>query len=171
MICDPTAIWNYAYKELEDIEIGYNVSVLAYSEIIVYRRSKRSSVPGKLVLKDNATISFGVNIRAAGGRIEIGKNSAIAQNCVLVAANHTIASGVNFIDAVWDEVRTDVIVGDNVWVGANCTLLPGSRIGDNVVIAAGSVVRGTVPSDEIWGGSPARLLRRLSAPTAGLPEV
>lgn len=162
MTCDPTAIWNYAYADLADIEIGRNVSVLAYSEIIVYRRSPRSHVPGKLVLGDHAAISFGVNIRAAGGRIEIGAHSAIAQNCVLVAANHTMTNLGNFIDAPWDETRTDVIVGRNVWVGANCTLLPGCRIGDNVIIAAGSVVRGIVPSDEIWGGSPARKLRSLA---------
>lgn len=168
MICDPTAIWNYAYSEIGDIEIGTNVSVLAYSEIIVYRQSRRSRVPGKLVLKDNAAISFGANIRAAGGRIEIGAHSAIAQNCVLVAANHMMGAGVNFIDTAWDEERTGVILGDNVWVGANCTLLPGCRIGDNVIIAAGSVVRGTVPGGEIWGGIPARFLRRLS-PVADRP--
>lgn len=165
MICDPTAIWNYAYADLGDIEIGRNVSVLAYSEIIVYRRSPRSRVPGKLVLGDNATISFGVNIRAAGGRIEIGAHSAIAQNCVLVAANHTMTHVGNFIDTPWDEVRTGVIVGRNVWVGANCTLLPGCRIGDNVIIAAGSFVRGVVPAHELWGGNPARRLRSLAPPT------
>lgn len=171
MTCDPTAIWNYGYSDIDDIEIGQNVSVLAYSEIIVYRQSRRSRVPGKLVLKDNALISFGVNIRAAGGRIEIGAHSAIAQNCVLVAANHMIGAGVNFIDSAWDEDRTGVILGDNVWVGANCTLLPGCRIGDNVIIAAGSVVRGVVPSGEIWGGIPARFLRRLpAAPDQVLPE-
>ena len=165
MICDPTAIWNYAYADLDDIEIGANVSVLAYSEIIVYRRSPRSPVPGKLVLRDHAAISFGVNIRAAGGRIEIGAHSAIAQNCVLVAANHTMTHAGNFIDAPWDETRTGVIVGDNVWVGANCTLLPGCRIGDNVIIAAGSFVRGVVPADELWGGNPARRLHSLARPT------
>ena len=171
MACDPTAIWNYGYRDLDDIEIGQNVSVLAYSEIIVYRQSPRSRVPGKLVLKDNALISFGANLRAAGGRIEVGANSAISQNCVMVAANHTIGAGVNFIDAVWDEARTGVILGDNVWVGANCTLLPGCRIGDNVIIAAGSVVRGTVPAGEIWGGIPARFLRRLPAsPNPASPD-
>ena len=171
MICDPTAIWNYAYADLANIEIGKNVSVLAYSEIIVYRQSRRSGVPGKLVLKDNALISFGANIRAAGGHIEIGANSAISQNCVVVAANHRMGTGVNFIDTPWDEARTGVILGDNVWVGANCTLLPGCRIGDNVIIAAGSVVRGTVPAGEIWGGIPARFLRRLPAsPNPASPD-
>ena len=171
MTCDPTAIWNYGYRDLDDIEIGKNVSVLAYSEIIVYRRHPRSRVPGKLVLKDNAAISYGSSVRAAGGRIEIGVNSGIGQNCVVVAANHQMGVGVNFIDSAWDEDRSGVILGDNVWVGANCTLLPGCRIGDNVIIAAGSVVRGTVPAGEIWGGIPARFLRRLPAsPNPASPD-
>lgn len=167
MVCDPTAIWNYGYRDLDDIEIGRNVSVLAYSEIIVFRRSPRSAVPGKLVLGDNATISFGANIRAAGGRIELGAHSAVAQNCVVVAANHVLNPGANFLHAPWDEERTGVILGRNVWVGANCTLLPGTRIGDDVIIAAGSVVRGTVPSGEIWGGTPAQFLRRVVAQGSG----
>jgi acetyltransferase-like isoleucine patch superfamily enzyme len=50
-------------------------------------------------------------------------------------------------------------LGRNVWVGANCVLLPGTRIGDHSVIAAGSVVNSEVPSGEIWGGVPARRLK------------
>jgi len=54
-------------------------------------------------------------------------------------------------------------VGANVWVGANCVLLPGVTIGDNALIAAGSVVTRDVPPNEIWGGVPARKLKDVPA--------
>jgi maltose O-acetyltransferase len=57
-----------------------------------------------------------------------------------------------------------VTVGNNVWVGANCVLLPGITIGDNSLIAAGSVVSRDVPPNEIWGGVPARKLKDVPAP-------
>ena len=166
MFCDPSTIWDYGYADIDAIEIGRNVSVRAFAEILVYRVSPRSAVPGKLVLRDGAVISTGVRIRAAGGQIEIGKNAAVGQNCVVVAANHKPAADGRIIDTMWDEVRTGVILGDNVWVGANCTLLAGCRIGDGAIIAAGSVVRSAVPAGELWGGVPARRLRNSVTGTA-----
>jgi maltose O-acetyltransferase len=56
-------------------------------------------------------------------------------------------------------------VGANVWVGANCVLLPGVTIGDNSLIAAGSVVSHDVPPNEIWGGVPAKKLKDVPAPS------
>jgi acetyltransferase-like isoleucine patch superfamily enzyme len=77
----------------------------------------------------------------------------------VVSANHQVILGEPPFSGPWDESRTGVEVGRNVWVGANCVLLPGTRIGDNSLIAAGSVVNTEVPSGEIWGGTPARRLK------------
>lgn len=161
LICDPTAVWDYAYSGLAEIEIGQDVSVAAFAEILIYRQSPFSSIPGKLVLGDRSVIATGANIRAAGGTIRVGANSVISQHTVAVAANHAIKAQTPYLRAPWDEGRTGVDVGENVWVGANCVLLPGTRIGNNTVIAAGSVVRGEVPSDEVWGGVPARFLKKV----------
>jgi acetyltransferase-like isoleucine patch superfamily enzyme len=158
---DPTAIWDYGYRDLAAIQIGRKVSVGAFAEILVYRHAQHSSVEGKLVLADGAVISTGVNIRAAGGEIRVGVGSVISQHCVVVASNHMIEPGVARINTPWDETRCGVQIGDNVWIGASCVLLPGCSIGDNAVIAAGSVVRGAVPSGELWGGTPARHLKTI----------
>jgi acetyltransferase-like isoleucine patch superfamily enzyme len=159
--CHPSAIWDYPYDQIDALEIGIGVHVFAFTEILVYPVSKHSSVRGGLVLGDGAIIATGANLRAAGGMIRIGAGSGIGQHSVVVAANHRALRGVPFFHTPWDETKTGVTVGSNVWVAANCVLLPGVTIGDNSLIAAGSVVNRSVPPNEIWGGVPARRVRQV----------
>jgi acetyltransferase-like isoleucine patch superfamily enzyme len=159
LVCDPTAIWDYGYDDIDAIQLGQRVQVHAFTEIVVQKRSVRSSVEGRLILGDRAVIAACANIRAAGGVIEIGAYSGIGQQSVVVAANHDPKPGQKQLYSEWDESRTGVRIGQNVWVAAGCILLPGVTIGDDVVIAAGSVVTRSVPSGEVWGGFPARKIR------------
>ncbi len=62
--------------------------------------------------------------------------------------------------------RTDmhpapIVVGRNVWIGSNATILTGVTIGDNAVVAAASVVTKDVPENSVVVGSPARVVRSL----------
>ena len=78
-------------------------------------------------------------------KITIGKNSKIGPFCKFYTTNH-------------DEKNLDflpIIIGENVWIGANCTILPGTKIQNNIKIAAGSVVRGNINSGTVWAGVPA----------------
>lgn len=52
-------------------------------------------------------------------------------------------------------------IGDDVWIGGNCTILPGITIGNNVVVAAGSVVTKDVPDNCVVAGSPAKVIKQL----------
>ncbi len=54
----------------------------------------------------------------------------------------------------------DVTIGENVWIGAKCLILKGVTIGNNAVIAAGSVVTRSVPENTLVGGNPARVIKR-----------
>lgn len=54
-----------------------------------------------------------------------------------------------------------ITIGDDVWIGGNVTILPGVNIGNNVVIAAGAVVNTDVPSNNLYGGIPAKKIRSL----------
>ncbi|MFC6098048.1 CatB-related O-acetyltransferase [Flavobacterium qiangtangense] len=56
--------------------------------------------------------------------------------------------------------KGDVTIGNDVWIGNRVTLLSGVTIGDGAVIAAGAIVTKDVPCYEIWGGNPARFLKR-----------
>ncbi len=58
--------------------------------------------------------------------------------------------------------RQPVVIGHDVFLGANVLVLKGARIGDPAFIGAGSVVTGEVPANEIWAGNTARLVRRMT---------
>lgn len=98
-------------------------------------------------------ITIGNNCRINGAYIHAKKSITIGNNCV-------IASGVNIIDSnghqtlstdrtIGSDIPSEIIIGNNVWIGINVIVLKGSRIGDNCVLAAGSVVKGEIPSNTI----------------------
>jgi acetyltransferase-like isoleucine patch superfamily enzyme len=157
--CDPTALVDYGYRDIDVIQLGTNVVIGAFAEVLVYKRTRYSSREGRLILGNNTTISTGSNIRAAGGTIQIGDYSGIGQYSVLVAVNHTVERGSLYFSTPWDDTRVGITIGRNVWVGAMCVVLPGVTIGDSAVIAAGSVVTKDVPANEIWGGVPAKKIK------------
>lgn len=54
-----------------------------------------------------------------------------------------------------------VVIGDDVWIGANCTILPGVTIGHNTVVAAGAVVTKDISDNCVAAGVPAKVIKRL----------
>lgn len=91
--------------------------------------------------------------------ITIGRNSVIGYNTTILAHEYLIK-----------EYRLgEVQIGNEVMVGANCTILPGVAIGDGAVVAAGSVVHKDVPAGAFVGGNPLRVLERKS-PEGADPE-
>jgi maltose O-acetyltransferase len=89
--------------------------------------------------------------------ITIGDNVIIAQQLIIITANHTISSKENMIDLPM--IPEPVRIGNNVWIGARVTILAGVTIGDNVVIAAGAVVAKSFSSNCIIGGVPAKIIK------------
>lgn len=109
-----------------------------------------------LILNENIYIGHFNNIRCAK-KIIIGENTKIAQFVTIVDSNYNIEKkDINFDEAI----KREVIIGNNVWIGANCVILPGVNIGDYSVIAAGSVVTKDIPSETIVAGNPARIIKK-----------
>ena len=59
-------------------------------------------------------------------------------------------------------IAKEVRIGDDVWIGGNCTILPGVTIGNRVVVAAGAVVTKDIPDDSLVAGVPAKVIRKLN---------
>lgn len=102
---------------------------------------------------ENSSIVIGNNCRINGAYIHAQSSISIGNNCV-------IASGVNIIDSNGHQVKSlnrttgrddpmPIIIGDNVWIGINAIVLKGTELGDNCVVAAGSVVKGKYAPDSI----------------------
>lgn len=109
----------------------------------------------------NITIGKNVFINACchfqdQGGITLGDGCLIGHNVVFATLNHGFAPADRA-----SLYPAPIVLGKNVWVGSNSTLLQGIRIGDNAVIGAGSVVTKDVPANTIVGGVPARILRRI----------
>ncbi|PPB52034.1 acyltransferase [Campylobacter hyointestinalis] len=79
------------------------------------------------------------------GTVMIGDGVKIGPNVQFITTNHLNGN---------DEVK-DIYIGNNVWIGANCIILPGSIIEENINIAAGSIVRGKILDGKLWAGNPA----------------
>ena len=90
--------------------------------------------------------------------IKIGNNVAVGMNTHFITSSHQIGdsdrrAGVN--------VDFGIIVEDGVWIGCDCTILPGTSIGAGTVIAGGSTLYGVIGANEMWGGAPARKIKEL----------
>ena len=90
----------------------------------------------------------------------IGSRCVISRDVLFLCHDYSLQTGFRSIgvDAEYPKAHwiTGISLGDNVFVGARCTLLPGTEIGDNCIIGAGSVVKGRIPSNTIVFGNPAR---------------
>jgi acetyltransferase-like isoleucine patch superfamily enzyme len=144
-----------------DISIAPDAMIGPFSEIVVRPAGTSSTLPGSLRIGDRVYIGSRANIRAAGGRIDIGHDVLIAQNVSLIASNHGMRPDLTYREQGWDAKKTSVIIGSNVWIGTGAILLPGITVGDRAVVAAGSVVTKSVPAGELWAGVPARKIRSL----------
>lgn len=92
------------------------------------------------------------------GGITIGDGALIGHNVVLATINHAFAP-----ERRGDNIPTPIIIGKNVWIGANATVLPGVTIGDGAIVAAGAVVTKDVPENAIVGGVPAKVMKMLTS--------
>lgn len=104
----------------------------------------------------NVFINAGCHFQDQGG-ITIGDGAQIGHNVVLATLNH---------DLIPENRKTvipaPIIIGKNVWIGANSTILSGITIGDNSVIAAGAVVTKDVPANVVAGGVPAKNIKQIN---------
>lgn len=92
--------------------------------------------------------------------IYVGDNTMFGPNVTLVTAGHPILPSLRNVHPL--QYNVPVHIGKNCWLGSNVVVLPGVSIGDNSVVAAGSIVTKNLPANIIAAGSPARVLRPIN---------
>ena len=77
----------------------------------------------------------------------------------MVASGHNFRKGTLIVNQGWNVDKRNIIIEDDVWIGANSVILPGITIEQGAVIGAGSVVTKDVPSYAIVAGNPAKIIK------------
>lgn len=154
------------------ISVGKNVLINPNAEVII-------KGGGSISINDNTEINYGVLIITYKGCIKIGSNCSInpytiiyghhnttignnvliAGHCMIIPNTHTYS---NINQTIYDQGCTGkgIIIQDDVWIGHGCSILDNVIIGRGSVIAAGSVVNRNVPPYSIYGGVPAKFIRK-----------
>lgn len=94
------------------------------------------------------------------GPVTIGSHVNLAQGITVTALNHNFEAPERRIDEQGVSTQ-QVIIGDDIWIGANAVVLPGVTIGNHCVIAAGAVVTKDVPPHSLVAGVPAKIIKQI----------
>jgi len=140
-------------------ELNFDLKGVEYGKLF------QQTPPCYIKIGDNATLILGDNVSFAQNVsvmvnqdcfVKIGNNVAIGQNTSLIPSNHdykNIHGGTC--------IPGEIIIRDNVWIGANCVILRNVVIGEGSVIGAGSIVTKNMPEGMICFGNPCQPQRHI----------
>lgn len=122
-----------------------------------------------LVVGRNVSLHYWSLVSAHGG-LTIGDDVAIGHGCSILTTEHGFDDPCTAIKSQPITFHP-VVIGNDVWIGANVTILSGVTIGPRSIVAAGAVVTRSFPEGHVViGGVPAREIRRLPANAEGVPK-
>lgn len=138
-------------------------SILINGPVSIGKNSHFFADGGLIKIDKNTAFNMNVHVNASvGGEINIGKDCLFGPNVVLRTAGHKFDS-LNVLIRKQGHTISNIIIDDNVWVGANAVILGGVHIGQGAIIGAGAVVTKDVPANVIVGGVPAKIIKKRSA--------
>lgn len=164
---DPNAI----YPNDQIKSLCYIKNVVTRPNIIVGDYTYYDDIDGAEKFEEHVTHHY----EFIGDKLIIGKFCAIAKGIefVMNGANHRMSSVTtypfNIMGNGWEKsaptladlpLKGDTVIGNDVWIGQNVTVMPGVHIGDGAIIAANSVVVKDVPPYHIAGGNPCKVIRK-----------
>jgi len=109
-----------------------------------------------------------------GSRVGISNAAIVCHDSVTIGDRTIIGGGSKIYDTDFHSldyrergdylhetvVTKPVVIGEDVFIGGHCIILKGVTIGDRSIVGAGAVVTKDIPADEVWGGNPARRIRK-----------
>lgn len=169
-----------------NFSVGKKANIWGKFYVVMYEPQKSSIIIGDNLWMVSEEKRAGITLYSScklttlrNGKIKIGNNVALngtvitSKKCIEIGSDSMIAPNVIIVDsdfhALWppqerkkqvgDELDESVIIGKNVWIGMNTTILKGVTIGDNSLIGAGSIVTKSIPENSIAAGNPAKVLK------------
>jgi acetyltransferase-like isoleucine patch superfamily enzyme len=142
--------YNYNHvrpRRLADIGPGVRMSPTAS-----LRNGERIKIGAYAHIGANCSIWAGDSV----GRITLGRHALLGPEVFITASNYQIAPGTPVMDQ--PKLERDVVIGDDVWLGARVMVVAGVEIGDGCIIGASSVVTRSIPAGSIAVGNPARVV-------------
>lgn len=148
------------------LQLGFNITIKDNSII----RGENISIENNVFIHENVQIRGKESLSIGEGttinrntcildKVRIGKYCSIAPNVVIVGSNHNFNDPVLLIKQQGSSIK-GIIIEDDVWIGANTTILDGIIIGKGSIIAAGAVVNKSIPPYTIVGGVPAKIIKK-----------
>ncbi len=149
----------YAYIDAlstNGISIGDNVSIGMHT-VVVCTGTLFGPLGKGLIIGNNVGLGSHGIWGCAGG-VEIGNDTIMGNYVTVHSENHNFDK-LNIPIRDQGVCHKGIKIGKGCWIGAKSTILDGAVIGDGVVVAAGSVVRGIIPSNCVIGGVPAKIIK------------
>lgn len=112
----------------------------------------------KVKIGNNSFVGHRTLFMGGDSIIKVGENCDISSNVSLICGSHEIGDSKR---RAGKGISKDITIGNGVWVGYGSLILGGVTIGDGAIIAAGSVVNKSVPENAVYGGVPAKEIRRI----------
>jgi acetyltransferase-like isoleucine patch superfamily enzyme len=177
---------NYVFNSLYSNRLKTNVSIFGFPIISLAKGSKITigkrfvicssnyfSEPGInhptiiRLLSNNSELTIGDHVGISGGgicvqtKVSIGNNVLLGANVFITDTDFHPVDPINRRHNKQNIRSKEILIGNNVFIGMDTIVLKGVSIGENSIIAAGSVVSRNIPANQIWGGNPVRFLRDL----------
>jgi acetyltransferase-like isoleucine patch superfamily enzyme len=147
----------YTVDKTAILEVKKLITIKEKAEIqeyVIIRTYRNPVIIGKYTQINPFTVIYG------GSGVYIGDNVMIAPHCMFASGNHNLNQKEKPMRFATDISKGPIHIGDDVWIGANCTITDGVKIGNGSVIGANSVVTSDVPEYSIYAGTPAKFIRK-----------
>jgi serine acetyltransferase len=145
---------------VESIHVGRDVLVGRQATLAAGYGAGDPRLPARaLVIGDGCVLGAGITI-TAHEYVELGEGVYTGQRVFITDASHGYQDRNTPVGRQFGS-HQPVRIGSGTWIGHAAVILPGTRIGRNIVVAAGAVVRGEVEDHAVVAGNPARVVRRL----------
>lgn len=153
-----------SFKGGKYITIGDGVAIGKYVTLTAWDEFQGTKYSPEIIIGDGTSIGDNAHITCIN-RIVLGKNVLLGKKVLITDNSHGNLSVEELNTAPLMRrlySKAEIVIGNNVWIGENCSILPGTYIGDNAIIGSNSVVTKNVPANSIAAGIPCEIIRKIS---------